>query len=94
MVSAPEALDIGFVNAVVPAAELDAAVAEVVDTIASGPPLALSMTKRELDNAGTGSLAEALEAEALAQSVNVFGDDLREAMVAFAEKRPARFTGR
>ena len=29
------------------------------------------MTKRELDNAGASSLAQALEAEALAQSVNV-----------------------
>src|SRR6185503_9712973 len=59
MVSGPEALDLGFVNAVVPADELDAAVAELVATIAGGPPIALSMTKRELDGAAATSLAQA-----------------------------------
>ena len=39
-----------------------------------------STTKRELDNASTSSLAQALEIEALAQSVNVQTDDLREAL--------------
>ena len=38
------------------------------------------MTKRELDNASASSLAQALEVEALAQSVNVHTDDLREAL--------------
>ena len=57
MMSASRALEVGLVNAVVPAAELDDAVAAVVDTIAGGPPIALSMTKRQLDNAGPSSLA-------------------------------------
>jgi 2-(1,2-epoxy-1,2-dihydrophenyl)acetyl-CoA isomerase len=94
MLSGPDALELGLVNAVVPAAELDAAVADLAQTIASGPPLALSMTKREIDNASACSLAQAIEAEALAQSVNVKTDDLREALVAYAERRPPHFTGR
>jgi enoyl-CoA hydratase/carnithine racemase len=94
MLSGTEAAEIGFVNAAVPAADLDAAVAEVAETIAGGPPIALSMTKRELDGASTTSLAQALEIEALAQSVNVQTDDLREALVAYVERRPATFTGR
>jgi 2-(1,2-epoxy-1,2-dihydrophenyl)acetyl-CoA isomerase len=94
MVSGLEALELGLVNAAVPADELDAATREVADTIAAGPPLALSMAKRELDNAATGSLAQALEVEALAQSVNVHTDDLREALTAFMERRPPNFTGR
>ena len=57
-------------------------------TIAAGPPIALSMTKRELDNAGSGSLAQALEAEALAQNVNTRTDDMVEAMTAYMERRP------
>jgi 2-(1,2-epoxy-1,2-dihydrophenyl)acetyl-CoA isomerase len=94
MVSGAEARDIGLVNAVVPVDELDAAAREIVDAIAAGPPMALSMTKRELDNASTMSLAQAVEVEALAQSVNTNTDDLREAMMAYVERRPPRFQGR
>jgi enoyl-CoA hydratase/carnithine racemase len=94
MVSGTEALALGLVNAAVPADELDATTREIADTIAAGPPLALSMAKRERDNAGTESLAQALEVEALAQSVNVHTDDLREALTAFMERRPPNFTGR
>jgi len=93
MLSATEAYAIGLVNSVVPAAELDATVAELVETIASGPPVTLSMTKREIDHASTSSLAEALEAEAMAQSINVKTKDTREALLAFAERRPPVFTG-
>jgi len=94
MISGPEAFEMGLVNAVVPAAELDAATQEVVDAIAGGPPVALSLTKRELDNASSSSLAHALEAEATAQSVNVQTDDMREALMAYIERRPPKFTGR
>ncbi len=94
MVPGPEAYDLGLVNRVVPVDELDGATAELANTIAAGPPLALSMTKRELDNAGGGSLAQALETEALAQSVNVGTEDIREAMTAYVERRPPEFKGR
>ncbi len=36
-----------------PRPELDDAVREIVDTIAAGPPIAISSSKRELDNAST-----------------------------------------
>ena len=94
IVSGQEAYDLGLVNAVVAADALDGAVAEVVDTIAGGPPIALSLTKRELDNASSSSLAHALESEAVAQSVNVQTDDMREALTAWIERRPPTFTGR
>ncbi len=94
MVSGTEAHEIGFVNAVVPADELDAAVDEVVQTIAAGPPIALSMTKRELDHASASSLAQALEVEALAQNVNTHTEDMAEAFAAYVERRLPRFSGR
>lgn len=94
MLSGTEAYELGFVNAVVPATDLHDAVREVVDTIAGGPPLALSMSKRELDHASTSSLAQALEVEALAQSLNGQTEDLREALLAFVERRPPVFKGR
>jgi 2-(1,2-epoxy-1,2-dihydrophenyl)acetyl-CoA isomerase len=52
------------------------------------------MTKRELDHASTSSLAQALETEALAQSVNVHTEDMREAFLAYVERRPPEFKGR
>ena len=59
-----------------------------------GPPIALAATKRELDGASSGSLAQALEVEALAQSLNVQTEDLREALMAYAERRPPIFKGK
>lgn len=94
MMDAARADRLGFVNAVVPAAELDGAVAEVAERIAAGPPMALSMTKRMLDNAASSSLSQALETEAIAQNVNLGTEDLMEALTAFAQKRPPVFHGR
>jgi enoyl-CoA hydratase/carnithine racemase len=94
MMDAARADQLGFVNAVVPAAELDGAVAEVAERIAAGPPIALSMTKRMLDNAASSSLTQALETEALSQNVNLGTADLTEALTAFAQKRPPVFHGR
>jgi len=85
---------LGMVNAVVPTDQLDVATPEFVDAIAAGPPLALSSSKRELDNAAHTSLAQALETEALAQNVNAQTHDLGEALMAYAERRPSNFSGK
>jgi enoyl-CoA hydratase/carnithine racemase len=94
IISAPRAMELGFVNEVVTVGELDDAVAAIAAQIAKGPPLAISMTKRMLDNSVNASLVQALEAETVAQSVNLGTTDLREALQAFAEKRPPIFHGR
>ena len=92
--SGTEAAELGLVNAAVPAAELADTVGELVDTIAAGPPIALSITKRELNGAAASSLAQALEVEALAQSVNAHTQDMREALTAYVERRAPQFEGR
>ncbi len=94
MMDAARATEVGFVNAAYPVDELDANVEAIVGEIAGGPPIALSMTKRMLDNAAHGSLAQALEAEALAQNVNLETKDMIEAFMAFREKRAPKFQGR
>ncbi len=94
MLSGAEAAELGLVNGAVPADELDRVVQEVAETIAGGPPIALSMTKRQLDQASSGSLAQALELEALAQTVNVGTRDMQEAFMAYFERRSARYEGR
>jgi 2-(1,2-epoxy-1,2-dihydrophenyl)acetyl-CoA isomerase len=94
IIPAARALELGFVNEMVTVAELDDAVATIATQIAKGPPLALSMTKRMLDNSFNAALSQALEAETVAQSVNLATVDLPEALQAFAEKRPPVFLGR
>src|SRR2546426_1124768 len=46
ILDAKEAQDLGLVNRVVPAAQLDAFVEEWAARLAAGPPVALSMSKR------------------------------------------------
>jgi 2-(1,2-epoxy-1,2-dihydrophenyl)acetyl-CoA isomerase len=94
VIDAATAVEVGFVNEMVPVDDLDKAVREVALQIAAGPPIALSMTKRLLDNAAAASLIQALEAEGTAQTVNFGTDDLREALAAFTEKRAPEFEGR
>ena len=95
MFSGTEAFELGLVNAVVPAEELDAAVAR--DRRTRSPPVRRSRCRWRSGSSTTRrptSLAQALEVEALAQSVNVHTEDLREALTAYVERRPPDFTGR
>jgi 2-(1,2-epoxy-1,2-dihydrophenyl)acetyl-CoA isomerase len=94
ILSAKEAQDIGIVNRVVPAAEVDAFVDDWARRLAAGPPIALTLTKRLLNESFTMTLEQAVEAEARTQVMNFATADTAEAMLAFLEKREPRFTGR
>jgi enoyl-CoA hydratase/carnithine racemase len=94
VIGAKEALELGIVNRVVPAAEVDAFVDDWARRLAAGPSIALSMSKRLLNQSFSLSLAEAIEAEAQAQNVNFSTADMEEAFAAFLEKREPRFQGR
>jgi enoyl-CoA hydratase/carnithine racemase len=94
VISAQDAERMGLVNRVVADGELDAQVAEWAARLAAGPPLALAQSKQLLNNAFSYGLAEALDHEAMAQTVNIQSDDAREAMRAFFKKRKPEFKGR
>ena len=94
VIPAHEAEKMGLVNRVVPDDELDALADDWAGRLAAGPPLALSQSKRMLNNAFSYGLAEAMEVEAAAQSINISSEDCREGMVAFFKKRPPVFKGR
>jgi enoyl-CoA hydratase/carnithine racemase len=94
MYSGEEALALGLINRVVPAADLDAFVDQWAATLAAGPPLALSMTKTLLQASGHSSMEEAVENEARCQSVNFASEDTNEALAAFTEKREPTYIGR
>jgi len=94
VISAKEAEEIGIVNRVVPAGDLDAVVDDWALRLAAGPPIALSMTKTMLNNAFAVSMDQALEDEGRCQTVNFGTADTAEAMAAFLQKREPRFTGK
>ncbi|MCU1360679.1 MAG: putative enoyl-CoA hydratase [Ilumatobacteraceae bacterium] len=94
IIDATEADRIGLVNRVVADDELDAFVDDWAARLAAGPPLALAMTKRMLNNSAHVTLEEALDDEGLSQTVNFGTKDTAEAMSAFLEKRAPKFSGR
>lgn len=94
IISAAEAEEFGLVNRVVAHDELDAFVDDWAARLAAGPPIALSLTKRMLNNATHVTLAQALEDEARSQSITLASRDTVEAIGAFADKREPTFRGR
>ena len=93
VIDSTEADRIGLVNRVVADSDLEVTVQEIVDRLSSGPPVALSMSKKLLNAGLNSSLSQSLEAEAQAQSVNFETEDVKEAAIAWIEKRSAVFKG-
>jgi enoyl-CoA hydratase/carnithine racemase len=94
MLSAAQAEDFGLVNRVVPDADLDGFVQDWAERLAAGPPIAIGLSKRLLNDSHSRSLHEAMEAEAMAQSITLQSRDTQDAFAAFVEKRDPDFEGR
>jgi 2-(1,2-epoxy-1,2-dihydrophenyl)acetyl-CoA isomerase len=92
--TAAEAHAWGLVSEVVEAEALPARAAELAASYAALPTRAIGMTKRLFDAAERNTLEEQLELEAQLQSAAAAGEDFREGVAAFLEKRPPSFTGR
>ena len=90
---AAEALALGMVNRVVPAAELGAAADEFARRLAAGPTTAISLTKRLLNASPDGDRAAAFLAEAMAQEIQSTAEDSTEGVRSFMERRPPEFRG-
>ncbi len=90
-VPAAEALEMGLVNRVVPDKELPAETGRFARQLAAGPPRAIGLTKRMINDAWTTDLQAQLELEARLQTLAMRTDDHREGLSAFLEKRAPRF---
>jgi enoyl-CoA hydratase/carnithine racemase len=92
--TADEAAAIGLVNRAVDAADLDAAVTAVVDTITSKSPMAIRLGLSAYAAQADLDLETALPLlrDSLGRCLST--DDAREGMTAFLEKRKPNWTGR
>jgi enoyl-CoA hydratase len=94
MIPAAEAFRLGLVNKVVPAAELDKAVDEVVGKLVSKGPLALGLVKQAVNNGMYMDLNRGLYYEAECFGTACGTEDAKEGTKAFIEKRKPEFKGK
>jgi enoyl-CoA hydratase len=94
LLSAEQALALGLVNAVFPAAELLARVDEVAQKIASKGPLAVAAAKRTMLLGNEIALGPANQLETEAFAVLFGSEDQKAGMKAFMEKAKPTFTGK
>jgi enoyl-CoA hydratase len=90
---AREAYDAGLVSHLVPDADFDQTVSQLVRRLAAGPPLAHAATKKAVNAATLDRLEDALERERAGQTVLLRTADVAEGMRAFGERRRAVFRG-
>lgn len=90
---AAEALRLGLVNKVVPAADLTAETDALAKRLASGPTLAYGRIKHLLRASFGHSLADQLHAERDAFVASASTRDFAEGVASFVEKRAPKFEG-
>ena len=93
-VEASEALQLGLVNRICAADELESVTLELARQIASAGPVALAQAKFAIDQGSGLPLASGLAVEAKAYQVTIPTEDRLEALAAFREKRTPQFEGR
>jgi enoyl-CoA hydratase len=94
MIDAQTAHDIGLVQLVVPAPELETRTMEIANRIAEKSPVALRMAKEAVKAASRSNLDEGLRREIDLFALCFSSEDKDEGVSAFLEKRKPQFKGR
>lgn len=93
MIDAQHAYNLGLVNLVVPAADLEAKTLELANRIAEKSPVALRMAKEAVKTAARANLDEGLRREIDLFALTFSSQDKDEGVRAFLEKRKPDFKG-
>lgn len=93
IIGADEALEIGVVSSVVPAADLLAAAGELASRLAAGPTVAIGVAKENIQEHWNASLESALRNESRAGRITGATADHAEGLAAANEKRSPQFVG-
>lgn len=91
IVTAAEALELGLVNEVVAAAELESRTMAWAQELANGPQVSMRLLKRSIYNAGELGWSQALDEIAAKTAISDHHPDAREGVSAFHDKREASF---
>jgi enoyl-CoA hydratase/carnithine racemase len=94
MIGAEQARQWGLVNRVVPAAELDKAVASLANEIAAKSPLTLAIGKEAFYRQAELELDAAYDYASEVMTRNMMARDAEEGVDAFLQKRPPIWEGR
>ncbi|MBA3322232.1 MAG: enoyl-CoA hydratase/isomerase family protein [Pyrinomonadaceae bacterium] len=94
MIDAQTAHQLGLVNMVVPAADLEAKTMELANRIAEKSPVALRLVKEAVKTAARSSLDEGLRREIDLFALCFSSEDKDEGVKAFLEKRKPDFKGK
>jgi enoyl-CoA hydratase/carnithine racemase len=92
-IDAAEAALIGFVNMVVPVAELDSAIADLAASLVAKSPAAMRLGRDSFYRVWDTAAAEALALLHADLTLTTLTEDSKEGIAAFAEKRAPRWTG-
>jgi 2-(1,2-epoxy-1,2-dihydrophenyl)acetyl-CoA isomerase len=93
-VDARRALEIGMINRVVPAEALMDEAAQLAAMLAAGPTGSIGRIKRMLNASFSNDLRGQLALEHECQIESGRGEDFKEGVAAFFEKRPPEFSGK
>jgi len=91
---AARALELGLLNEIVEPDRLMARAREWADRILANGPLAVRATKESVVRGMSGTLREAYKIESELAGIVFQSDDAKEGPLAFAEKRPPRWSNR
>ena len=93
-ITAQEALKMNLISYMFEDEQLLDETLEIAQKLATGPSVAIGLTKQLINHSANVHLASVLELEAISQGACFETDDFREGVQSFLEKRKPRYIGK